>query len=78
MICLLQNITARRLRIWVIHWSIFKSISTFDALAAEVDRVAPRPGNTQGGRPAFPTETMVRILILKRLYNLSDEQMEYQ
>ena len=50
----------------------------FDALAAEVDRVAPRPGNTKGGRPAFPTETMVRILILKRLYNLSDEQMEYQ
>lgn len=50
----------------------------FDALAVEVDRVAPRPGNTRGGRPAFPTETMVRILILKRLYNLSNVQMEYQ
>jgi len=50
----------------------------FGALAAAVDRVAPRPGNAKGGRPAFPTETMVRILILKRLYNLSDEQMEYQ
>lgn len=50
----------------------------FSALAAEVDRVAPRPASPQGGRPPFPTETMVRILVLKRLYNLSDEQMEYQ
>ena len=36
------------------------------ALAAEVDRIAP------------PPERMVRILVLKRLYNLSDEQIEYQ
>lgn len=50
----------------------------FAALAAEVDKVAPRPLSAQGGRPPYPTETMVRILVLKRLYNLSDEQMEYQ
>lgn len=51
----------------------------FAALAAEVDRVAPRPASSQGGgRPPYPTEVMVRILVLKRLYNLSDEQMEYQ
>ena len=50
----------------------------FTALASEVDRVAPRPVSLQGGRPPYPTETMVRILVLKRLYNLSDEQMEYQ
>lgn len=50
----------------------------FGALAAEVDRIAPRPDSARGGRPAFPTETMVRIVVLKRLYNLSDEQMEYQ
>ena len=50
----------------------------FAALAAEVDRVAPRPVSLQGGRPPFPTEVMVRILVLKRLYTLSDEQMEYQ
>jgi len=42
-----------------------------------VDEVAPRPVSAQGGRPPYPTETMVRILVLKRLYNLSDEQMEY-
>lgn len=50
----------------------------FAALAAHVDGIAPRPVSAQGGRPPFPTETMVRILVLKRLYNLSDEQMEYQ
>ena len=50
----------------------------FPALAVEVGRAAPRPVSPQGGRPPYPTETMVRILVLKRLYNLSDEQMEYQ
>lgn len=55
-----------------------ESYIDFAALAAEVDRVAPRPVSPQGGRPPYPTETMVRILVLKRLYNLSDEQMEYQ
>lgn len=55
-----------------------ESYIDFAALAAKVDRVAPRPVSPQGGRPPYPTETMVRILVLKRLYNLSDEQMEYQ
>lgn len=50
----------------------------FKALAAEIDRVAPRPSRERGGRPPFPTELMVRALILQHLYNLSDEQMEYQ
>ena len=49
----------------------------FSALASEVDLVAPRPVSAQGGRPPYPTETMVRILVLKRLYNLSDGQIEY-
>lgn len=40
--------------------------------------MVPRPVSAQGGRPPYPTETMVRILVLKRLYNLSDEQVEYQ
>ena len=41
-------------------------------------RIASRPMSSQGGRLPFPTETTIRILVLKRLYNLSDEQMEYQ
>ncbi len=37
----------------------------FKAPAAEVDRVAPRPGREHGGRPPFPTELMVRALVLQ-------------
>ncbi len=41
----------------------------FVALAAEFDRIAPRPVSRQGGRPPFPTATMVRILSLKHCTN---------
>jgi hypothetical protein len=34
----------------------------FAALAAEIDRAAPRPGRERGGRLPFPTELMVRVL----------------
>lgn len=50
----------------------------FVALAAEVDKIVPRPVSLQGGRPPFPTQTLVRMVVLKRLNNLSDEQLEYQ
>jgi hypothetical protein len=43
----------------------------FAALASEVDRFAPRVVSAKGGRPPFQNETMVRILVLKRLHNLS-------
>jgi IS5 family transposase len=51
--------------------SEIESCIDFVALAAEVDRVGPRPVSLQSERPSFPRETMVRILVLKRLYNLS-------
>ena len=50
----------------------------FAALADAVDKAAPRPGRERGGRPPFPTEVMVRILLIQQLFNLSDEQMEFQ
>lgn len=50
----------------------------FAGLAAVVDREAPRPSRDKGGRPPFPTELMVRVLVLQQLFNLSDEQLEYQ
>jgi len=50
----------------------------FAALAAEVDGAAPRPSRERGGRPPFPTELMVRVLLIQQLFNLSDEQMEFQ
>jgi IS5 family transposase len=50
----------------------------FAALAADVDRAAPRPDPAKGGRPPFPTQVMVRALVIQQLYNLSDEQLEFQ
>ena len=50
----------------------------FAQLAALADALIERSDGRKGDRPAYPTEVMVRILVLKRLYNLSDEQMEFQ
>ena len=50
----------------------------FAALAAEIDRRVPRPSRAKGGRPPYPTELMTRLLVLQQLFNLSDEQMEFQ
>ena len=54
------------------------AVVAFATLASEVDRVAPRMVSAIGGRPSFPTKAVVRILVLKRLHNLSDEQVEFQ
>ena len=37
-----------------------------------------KPPKAPGGRPAFSMIIMLKILILQRVYNLSDDQMEYQ
>lgn len=53
-------------------------IVEFAGLVAQLDAAAPRPGREWGGRPPFPTELMVRVLVLQKLYGLSDEQVAYQ
>lgn len=50
----------------------------FVQLATLVDVFTERGDARKGGRPAYPSEVMVHVLVLKRLYNLSGEQMEYQ
>ncbi|HWW71778.1 MAG TPA: transposase [Duganella sp.] len=40
--------------------------------------ITPRPSRERGGRPPFPTEPMVRVLLIRQLFNLGDEQMEFQ
>ena len=50
----------------------------FAALAAEVEKIAPLEDQPKGGRPSYQIETMVRIVVLKRLYGRLDEQMEFQ
>ena len=42
----------------------------FAVLAIESDMIATRAVSAQGARPSYPTETMVHILGLKRLYTL--------
>lgn len=50
----------------------------FTAISSLVESAAPRPGRKKGGRPPFPTDLMVRVLVVQQMFNLSDEQMEYQ
>ena len=54
-----------------------EAVVDFCSLAQAVERVAPRPEQPKGGRPPYPTEVMVRILVVKRLHGLSDEQTEF-
>ena len=55
-----------------------KAVVDFSALAQAVEEIAPRPEQPKGGRPPYPTEVMVRVLVVKRLHGLSDEQTEFQ
>ena len=50
----------------------------FEHLTQIIDDLLPRGDGRKGGRPPYPTSVMVRILVLKYLNNLSDEQVEYQ
>jgi IS5 family transposase len=55
-----------------------EAVVDFSALAQAVERIAPRPEQPKGGRPPYPTDVMVRVLVVKRLHGLSDEQTEFQ
>jgi transposase, IS5 family len=50
----------------------------FDVLAERVSAKLPEVDRSRGGRPPFPVTLMVKLLVLKQLYNLSDDQVEYQ
>ena len=53
----------------------------FECLAAEIEStIAPGRSSksTKKGRPGYPTVLMVRMVILQQLYNLSDEETEFQ
>ena len=52
-----------------IDWNIFKPI---------LDDTLNKPKISNAGRPRFDHIMMFKILILQSLYNLSDDQMEYQ
>lgn len=53
----------------VIRWEVFSPV---------LDRIPKGVPKGAGGRPAFPPMLMFKILVIQSLFNLSDEQTEYQ
>ena len=50
----------------------------FAQIASQVEALLPVVDYARGGRPPFSVLLMVKLLVLKQLYNLSDDQVEYQ
>ena len=50
----------------------------FQAIADRVAALLPKADYRKGGRPRFPILLMIKLLGIKQLYNLSDDQVEYQ
>jgi len=50
----------------------------WEAFRPELDNALARKARDKGGRPPFDAILMFKILVLQALYNLSDEQTEYQ
>ena len=53
----------------IVNWVIFLPV---------LNAAIPREKNVKGGRPPMENLLMFKILIIKRLYNLSHDQTEYQ
>jgi IS5 family transposase len=53
----------------IVNWLIFAPI---------LNAAIPRVKNPQGGRPPMDNLLMFKVLVIKRLYNLSCDQTEYQ
>jgi IS5 family transposase len=50
----------------------------FAAIANKVEALLPKVDYAKSGRPPFSVLLMIKLLVLKQLYNLSDDQVEYQ
>lgn len=55
-----------------------KEYIDFEMFRASLEKALERPRRSNAGRKALDVVFMFKILILQRLYNLSDEQVEYQ
>ena len=53
----------------LVEWELFRPV---------LESAIARKDSDKGGRPAFNLVLMFKILVLQALYNLSDEQTEYQ
>ncbi|EAU54502.1 IS5 family transposase [Mariprofundus ferrooxydans] len=56
----------------------FDELIDFAEIAHEVEQSLPQRDRSKGGRPPYPVELMVRVMIVQEYFNLSDEQMEFQ
>ena len=50
----------------------------FEAFRGELERAVYKPAKGPGGAPRWDVVLMFKLLVLQRLYHLSDEQVEYQ
>jgi len=50
----------------------------FESFRPELEKVLYKPAKGPGGAPRWDPVLMFRLLVVQRLYNLSDEQTEYQ
>ncbi|MCG9022843.1 transposase [Laribacter hongkongensis] len=48
-----------------------------ESLGRHVDCALPRPHRYFGSQPPYPTELMMRLLVIQQLLNLSDTQLEF-
>ena len=53
----------------VVDWEIFRK---------PIERVTVKEAKGAGGRPPFDSIMVFRILLLQRIYNISDDQTEFQ
>jgi transposase, IS5 family len=50
----------------------------FESFRGELERAVEKPARGPGGAPRWDVVLMFKLLVLQRLYHLSDEQAEYQ
>jgi IS5 family transposase len=55
-----------------------KTIVRWEAFRPVLDAALKHSTRDKGGRPPYDAVLMFRVLVLQALYNLSDEQTEYQ
>ena len=58
-----------------------KAVVPFESFRAEIEavvRLAPEERKSNAGRKPFDAVMMFKVLVLQTLYNLADEQVEYQ